>query len=396
MTTLLDSDIESLIAMAAKKAMGVGMDASVARDDLATWLALRSAMAADPALGHLVEREMLGKDEPWSMSEWVRRQAVAALRQPPRGPKDHLVIRQGWPGESALIEERDTTTTVLGSLVPPGILVQQWAPTAGPRPAIDNLATSWPWDGGSSMTLVQPRTTTPPTVVAQGATQGVNQTSTDMVATDVTLQVATLETAALVSRQAVERQAGTTEATAAEVATALRRQQDSQFLTGAGTNASMTGLLNQTGLISVTNASATAAGQVSSLLNAAQQVAVACGAPVEQVAAVVHPRRLAFWLAATSSTREVGGAVYLSGLKVVSDPNIRTNLGAGTNEDECWLAHPPNVGWLEATQAWTFEQHASTGSVSQVRVATWSRCAVVTRFAGAAARVSGALLPPTF
>lgn len=130
---------------------------------------------------------------------------------------------------------------------------------------------------------------------------------------------------------------------------------DLQVIAGSGSAGQVTGVRSTPGIetIAYTDASPTVAKLYSKVADGVQRVHTMRYAPPSVIA--MHPRRWAYLLAATDSTGRplvvpgagnpanaiaTLGAVaaeqvvgQMHGLPVVTDPNMPTNLGAGTNQD---------------------------------------------------------------
>ena len=130
-----------------------------------------------------------------------------------------------------------------------------------------------------------------------------------------------------------------------------------QILNGTGTSGQVLGLGAQTGVTSVTITGTTVAAIYSAIANAVQTVHTTRFLPPEVI--VMHPRRWGWLLSLLDSTdrplflptanngMNLAGVLsdvasqqvvgQLHGLPVVTDPNIPTNGGAGTNEDSIFV-----------------------------------------------------------
>jgi HK97 family phage major capsid protein len=138
-------------------------------------------------------------------------------------------------------------------------------------------------------------------------------------------------------------------------------QTDKQCLSGTGTSGQVLGVRLTPNIGSVAAAAVTTAGVYSAIANAIQTVHTTRFLPPEVI--VMHPRRWGWFLSlldgqqrplflpSANNPQNAGGILsdvasqqivgQMHGLPVVSDPNIETNLGAGTNEDpisSCGLA----------------------------------------------------------
>ncbi|GIU90430.1 MAG: hypothetical protein KatS3mg010_1529 [Acidimicrobiia bacterium] len=250
-------------------------------------------------------------------------------------------------------ETRDVGTGAFTGLVPPQYLTDLFAPLAramGPTVQVCNRRPLPP----TGMTLNVSRITTGTAVAAQQAENSAVQ-ETDADDTLLTVNVRTIAGMQDVSRQAIERGVGVDEAVLADLANAYFTELDRQILNSDGTSGTHLGIRSTSGISTVTytDASPTVGEFYSKLADAISQVNTLRFAPATVI--VMHPRRWA-WVTASLDTTgrplvEPNGAVAqnpvavgraaaygvgvgsLHGLPVVTDPNIPTDLGAGTNED---------------------------------------------------------------
>lgn len=148
------------------------------------------------------------------------------------------------------------------------------------------------------------------------------------------------------------------------------------------------------GTLAVTNAATAAAGQASSIWSAFSSLAGPTGFgnanPADYVT-IVHPRRLAFLQAGGWNA---GGALNLPGT-VVASGGIRTNLGAGANEDEVYVLERSNVLLLLRDVVFRVLPEVGSSTLT-VRLSAWGTGALLVKNPAAVARISGALAPPTF
>jgi HK97 family phage major capsid protein len=288
-------------------------------------------------------------------------------------------------------EYRAVGTGAFTGLVVPQYLVDQFAPKArAGRAFLDSIRNlPLPPEG---MTVNISRLTTGTAVAAQ-ASEGAVVQNTDADDTLLTIDVRTYAGQQIVSRQALER--GDVEPVLlADLVSAYHSALDAACISGAGSSGTHKGVLAATGTnaITYTDASPTAAELWPKLADAISQVN---GAHFPADLIVMHPRRWAWLNAAVDGQQrplvvpmagagptnamglstapgEVGRVVgFIMGLPVVTDANIPTNLGAGTNEDriivlssqEAMLWEAPNTP-LELR----FEEVAAVATGSQLQV----------------------------
>jgi HK97 family phage major capsid protein len=204
------------------------------------------------------------------------------------------------------------------------------------------------------MTVNVPRITTGSTTAAQTA-ENATISNQDLDETTLAVPVATVAGYVDVSRQALDRGATFEQVIFADLAADYAAKLDAQLLTGSGSSGQHLGALNVGSInaVTYTDASPTVAELWPKLADAVQQVSSNRYAGPSHI--VMHPRRWAWFLAATDSTGRPfvvpggngptnaagvvdvqgygAGVGTLMGLPVVTDANVPTNLGAGTNED---------------------------------------------------------------
>ena len=252
------------------------------------------------------------------------------------------------------ITHRAATTTALGGLVVPQYLTDLVAPYAKAGRPFADACRSHPMPA-EGMAVNISRITTATTTAVQ--TQGSAVSETDIDDTLLTVNVQTNGGSQTVTRQAAERGTGALDSVLEDLATSYAATLDSTLL-----NQATNGLTNVATAITYTDASPTAAELYPKLLQAPAAVEAALqnqdpGATI----AVMHSRRW-YWIQSQLSSTfpliaqpgvpagiNVAGANYgdrygsgfrgvlPSGIPVIVDNNIATNLGAGTNEDEIYF-----------------------------------------------------------
>jgi Phage capsid family len=146
-----------------------------------------------------------------------------------------------------------------------------------------------------------------------------------------------------VSRQLLDfSRPGYDQVFAADLGRDLALKVDVQLVTGTNSNQQTEGLANVTGIntVTYTDASPTAAKLVSKIWAGFQAIAESGGGPSEpgpdNYIVAMAPRRLAYFEAAFGNTSGLPGIPPLPG-QLVATPGVRTNLGAGTNQDEIYV-----------------------------------------------------------
>lgn len=268
-------------------------------------------------------------------------------------------------------ETRDlsSTDTQGGDFVPPAHLLDIWQEAVrGSAPFINTLTQRDITGYGDVIRLPQ---------IATGAAVAAHQDGgavqeTDPVTATIDANVVTVAGQVDISLQAFERSApGLDEVIARDLARAYADKVDQLALTGSGSSGEPEGLLNADGGGSVTYTAATPtfAGLLPKIAQAAATVASARKLPATHI--LMHPRRLQFVAKELdSSNRPIvvpelqgpnnAGAVLnadpvaegiagsIAGLTIVSDPNIPTTSGAGTNQDTVILYRPDDL-WFWST-----------------------------------------------
>lgn len=174
-------------------------------------------------------------------------------------------------------------------------------------------------------------------------------------------EIATIAGKVAAAQQLLEQTAGGAfdVAIATELGRAYAESLETEVLTGPGTTHRLLGLLNQSGLTSVTYTDATptqAEGWIK-VQDLVQQFATALGLGADVVAA--HPRRAAWFRSQPLASPLEWPA------PVLESRAIPTNLGAGTNEDRLILGRSDDVVLL--TREPRFEvllDHAGSGTLT--------------------------------
>ena len=319
------------------------------------------------------------------------------------------------------VERRAVGTGNFAGLVIPQYLVDLAAPLArAGRPTAD-FATNKMLLPPAGMTLNISRMTTGTSTAVQAAeNDAVSDTNADD--TLLTVNVRTIAGQQNISKQAIERGTGIDSFIISDLIRGWHTTLDNQILNGDGTSGSILGLSNTVGIGSVTytDASPTVAELYPKLANAYQLIQT--GAYMNPTHWVMHPRRLAFLLAATDSTGRplvvptlngpmnssatgVGQAYYgnsgysLMGLPIVADANVTTTAGSGTNEDEIYCVTAPEFHlWEQAGSPFALNFDATgAGSLTIKSVVYGYAAATAGRYPAAFSKISGTgLVTPTF
>jgi HK97 family phage major capsid protein len=307
------------------------------------------------------------------------------------------------------VERRDVTSANFAGLVVPQFLIDLAAPFArAGRPVADSARKHQLPDAG--LTLSISKVTTGSSVDTQS--EGASVSETNMDDTKLDISVVTIAGQQTVSRQALERGTGVDMIVMGDLISAYHTKLDgnlvAELLSSAGQS------------VTYTDASPTVAELYPKLADAIQKVQTTFYAGPNAV--IMHPRRLAFFLAALDTTNRPlvvpaqrsqngvgagnGAPVYgnsgyeIMGLPIITDANVSTAQGSGTNEDTIF------IGNLQELHLW--EQGSGEPMYlrfDQPKAAELDVLAVVygyaaytaNRYANAWAKIGGTgLVTPTF
>jgi HK97 family phage major capsid protein len=235
-------------------------------------------------------------------------------------------------------ELRSTMSNFGGNVVPQYLLDQVRLSGSSGRPVCDLLRQPLLADG-ATMTVVRVSTAT--TAEAQSA-ENASASADNPASSEIALPVVTVISEATLSMQLLQRAAGNTADTvlAGDLLRALDAEQERLVLNGSGSSGQPTGLLNQSGIGTVSLTSTSAPDLIDAVADAAQESFAATGEPADTV--VLSPRRWTRTLAkagdysaalsaAVAPTGPVRG--QLVGLDVVVSQAVPTTLGASTDQD---------------------------------------------------------------
>lgn len=259
-----------------------------------------------------------------------------------------------------------TTDGAIGEVVPPTWIISDLIELvrAG-RVAADQVRReSWP---GGTDSISLPRVTTG-TAVAQQATQNTNLNNQDMATDSVKAVVKTVGGVQTVSQQLIDLSPlNIDEIVLGDLAADYAVKVDQFLLTNNATDAK--GILSASGVnaITYTDASPSLPELYAKIADAVRQVHEGRMLPPDKI--FMHPRRWAACLASldtanrplltpyapsnapgtTNGPVSQGLVGQIQGLPVYVDPNIPTNLGAGTNEDRIIVLRSSDVILYEST-----------------------------------------------
>jgi HK97 family phage major capsid protein len=307
------------------------------------------------------------------------------------------------------VERRDVTSANFAGLVVPQFLIDLAAPYArAGRPVADSARKHQLPDAG--LTISISKVTTGSSVDTQS--EGASVSETNMDDTKLDISVVTIAGQQTVSRQALERGTGVDMIVMGDLVNAYHTKLDANLVAELLSSAGQS--------VTYTDASPTVAELYPKLADAIQKVQTTFFAGPNAV--IMHPRRLAFFLAALDTTNRPlvvpaqrsqngvgagnGAPVYgnsgyeIMGLPIITDANVSTAQGAGTNEDTIF------IGNLQELHLW--EQGSGEPMYlrfDQPKAAELDVLAVVygyaaytaNRYANAWAKVGGTgLVTPTF
>jgi HK97 family phage major capsid protein len=318
------------------------------------------------------------------------------------------------------VERRDVDTSNFAGLVIPAYLVDLAAPLArAGRPTAD-FATNKMVLPAAGMSLEISRMTTGTSTAIQ-ETQNTAVSETDADDTLLSVPVRTIAGQQDLSRQAIERGTGIDTFVVSDLIRSWHTTLDAQVLNGSGSNGQFTGIRNAGGnAVTFTSTSPTVALLYPKLADALQQVqSNVFTTPTHWI---LHPRRLAFLLAATDSSGRplvvpaagapqnavstgAGVAQYansgyqLLGLPIITDANVGTTYGAATNQDEIYLVDAREMHlWEQPGSPFSLRFDATAPGSLTIKTVVYGFAAFTAqRYAKAASIVSGTgLTSPSF
>jgi HK97 family phage major capsid protein len=315
------------------------------------------------------------------------------------------------------VEMRAASTSSFDGLVVPQYLVDLYAPLArAGRPFADAARKHiMPQQG---MSVVISRITTG-TDVAYQTSQNTAAVSQDPDDTTLTVNINTIAGQNSVSKQALMRGYNIENIVLGDLIRAYNTKLDNSLLNGTGANGQPLGLAGMTTgiLVTYTATTGTVAGVFPKIADAIQQVQSTIYASPNAI--VMHPRRLGFFLAGLDGSNRplvvptannpqnamgvgtglpsYGNSGYsLLGLPIITDANVATNLGAGTNQDSIYVVDLNECHlWEEAPTYVKFEEPAGKVAINIVLFGYSAFTSL--RYPGAIAAINGTgLATPSF
>jgi HK97 family phage major capsid protein len=307
------------------------------------------------------------------------------------------------------IERRDVTSANFAGLVVPQYLTELAAPFArAGRPTAD-IARKHELPA-SGMTINLSKVTTGSSAASQS--EGASVSETNMDDTLLTLNVVTIAGQQNVSRQSLERGTGIDALVMADLTSAYQTTLNAAVVAELFSSAGQS--------VTYTDASPTVAELYPKLLDAIQKVQTTYFGGPNVI--VMHPRRLAFILAALDSTNrplavptpvamnpvaygsgsvQYGNSGYsIAGLPVVTDASVATNKGTGTDQDTIYIGNAQELHLWEQNNGnpmlLRFEQ--PKGAELDVTMIVYGYNAfTANRYPNAWAQINGTgLVAPTF
>ena len=319
------------------------------------------------------------------------------------------------------IERRSVGTSNFAGLVIPQFLVDLAAPFArAGRPTAD-FATNKMALPAAGMTLNISRMTTGTSTAVQAAeNDAVSNTNADD--TLLTVNVRTIAGQQDISKQAIERGTGIDQFIIQDLIRGWHTTLDNQILNGDGNAGAMLGIDATPGKnnVTFTEAAPTVALLYPKLADAYQLIQTSVFQnPTHWI---MHPRRLAFLLAGVDGSSRplvlpalngpmnavatgAGAAAYgnsgytMMGLPIIADANVRTDAGAGADEDRIYCVNAGELHlWEQAGSPFALNFDATGAGSLTIKSVVYGYGAFTSgRYPGAVSVISGTgLVAPTF
>lgn len=309
------------------------------------------------------------------------------------------------------VERRDVTSANFAGLVVPQFLTELAAPLARAGRPVADIANTHALPA-AGLTISISKVTTGSSTAVQTEGSAVSETNMDDTKLDISVQ--TIAGQQTVSRQALERGTGVDALVMNDLIRAYHTSLDAAVVAEIESSAGQS--------VTATDASPTVAELYPKLLDAIQKVQTTYYGNPNVI--IMHPRRLAWILAALDSTNRPlavpvpqspmnalavgdGGVVRyansgyaIAGLPVITDANVATNQGSGTNQDAIYIGDTNELHlWEEGDGApmyLRFDQ-PKAAELDVLAVVYGYSAYTAARYANAWAKVTGtALVTPTF
>lgn len=314
------------------------------------WAQAGERLARHGRENHVEALELEKKASRSASEDYFVRQMVEQFSDR-EGNRGGLVVHPSMLSYRAL----STASTAGGEFVPPMYLTEEWIKYLRAGRVVANCMHHEDLPDGT-MSLNIPKVTAGTSVAVQG-TQNTNVSMTDLQTAFVTFPVATFAGQQVISLQLLERSpVSFDQIVMADLALAHSQYVDQQVLNGTGTGGQVTGILNTSGINTVTwtQASPTVKGLYGQIGTAKLDIATSMYLPATHcfTAPVVwewigqsfdsNNRPLvvpeysgpfnAVTVTADDATAEGAVGRGLNGLSTFEDNNIPQNLGGGTNQ----------------------------------------------------------------
>ena len=309
------------------------------------------------------------------------------------------------------VERRDVTSANFAGLVVPQFLTELAAPLARAGRPVADIARKHALPA-AGLTISISKVTTGSSTAAQSEGAAVSETNMDDTKLDIS--VVTIAGQQTVSRQALERGTGVDALVMNDLIRSYHTTLDAAVVAEIEASAGQS--------VTATDASPTVAELYPKLLDAIQKVQTTYYGNPNVI--VMHPRRLAWILAALDTTNRPlavpvpqspmnalavgdGGVVRyansgyaIAGLPVVTDANVATNQGAGTNQDAIYIGDTNELHLWEdgdgAPMYLRFDQ-PKAAELDVLAVVYGYSAYTAARYQNSWAKVTGtALVTPTF
>jgi hypothetical protein len=293
----------------------------------------------------------------------------------------------------ATVEKRDVTSGDPGALsfLGPGYIGDAFNTAARPEGSLATALGIQPlpegvrridiprWDTGASAAVPSP--------------EGSNVSQTDVDAASQAGNIGTVAGRQTLSVQGAEFMDPAVDvALGRELGNAVAQALDAQLIAGTNANQQTLGLAAVTGIKSVvwTDASPTSQEFVGQTWKAYNEIAGTTGgqgtASPDEYITVMHPRRLAWSYHNPQNAQSIAPAVPD---RIVPCASLRTNLGAGTNEDEVFVLSAAELPVYATSVRLLIDEESVSGNM-QIRVVAYAMVGTgFGRAPGAISRISG-------
>jgi HK97 family phage major capsid protein len=272
-------------------------------------------------------------------------------------------------------EQRALASNVTGGaseFAPPLWQIENFVALARPGRVTANLFHQEPLPNGVSSVNI-PKVSTGTTEAVQTA-QNTSLSQTDMTTTSLSTGITTIGGKAVISLQLLLQGGGPgfDQVILKDLAADYSKQSGIQALYGSGTGGQLRGYFTpaSTNIVTWTQATPTVAGFYGQLAKLQSQIYSSRFVAPDTV--VMHPRRWAWFasgvdsqgrplvvptdssggfnsMASTMGSVEAGHVGNVLGMQVYTDPNIATNVGAGTNQDQVLMTVRDDIWMYEGS-----------------------------------------------